>query len=246
LESTISELKRTNKEIQEFAYITAHDLKTPLRGIGTLADWLSTDYADKFDEEGRTQIMLLAERAKRADKLVDSILRYSNAGHDNEEHEQIDLNTALSEIICEIEPPENIEITVENKMPVLMCPKTHISQIFQNIISNAIKYMDKEKGQIKVGCNDDGGFWKFNISDNGPGIDHKYFKKIFKIFQTLSPPDETESTGIGLSVAKKIIKLNGGRIWLESNPGEGSTFFFTLPKQEIKASNKKLEANSTR
>jgi PAS domain S-box-containing protein len=230
LESTISELKRTNKELQEFAYITAHDLKTPLRGIGTLADWLSTDYADIFDEEGQKQVKMLAERAKRADKLVDSILRYSNAGHDKEEQEQMDLNTALPEIISEIEPPGNIEITVENKLPILMCQKTHISQIFQNIISNAIKYMDKEKGQIKVGCIDDGGFWKFSIADNGPGIDHKYYKKIFKIFQTLSPPDKTESTGIGLSVAKKLVKLNGGRIWVESKPGEGSTFFFTLPK----------------
>jgi len=234
LESTISELKRTNKELQEFAYITAHDLKTPLRGIGTLADWLSTDYSDKFDEEGQKQVNMLAERAKRADKLVDSILQYTNAGHDKEEYEQMDLDTAVPEIICEIEPPENIEITIENKLPVLMCHNTHIIQIFQNIISNAIKYMDKEKGQIKIGCIEDGCFWKFSIADNGPGIDHKYYKKIFKIFQTLSPPDETESTGIGLSVAEKLVTLNKGRIWVESNPGQGSTFFFTLPKSEVK------------
>ncbi len=233
LEATINELQRANKELQEFAYITAHDLKTPLRGIGTLANWLSTDYADKFDEEGQEQVKMLAERAKRVDKLVDSLLRYSNAGHDKEENEQMDLNTALPEIICEIEPPENIEITVENKLPVLMCQNTNISQIFQNIISNAIKYIDKEKGQIKVGCIEDGGFWKFSIADNGPGIDHKYYKKIFKIFQTLSPPDKTESTGIGLSVAKKLVKLNGGRIWVESKLGEGSTFFFTLPKAGV-------------
>jgi PAS domain S-box-containing protein len=237
LESTISELQRTNKELQEFAYITAHDLKTPLRGIGTLADWLSTDYADKFDEEGHKQVKMLAERAKRADRLVDSVLRYSSAGHEEEQNENVDLNIALPEIICEIEPPENIEITVENKLPVLMCQKTHISQIFQNIIGNAIKYMDKEKGQIKVGCIEENGFWKFSIADNGPGIDHKYYKKIFKIFQTLLPPDETDSTGIGLSVAKKLVKLNGGRIWVESNHGEGSTFFFTLPKPDAKCDN---------
>jgi PAS domain S-box-containing protein len=233
LESTISELKRTNKELQEFAYITAHDLKTPLRGIGTLADWLSADYADKFDEEGQKQIKMLAKRAKRADKLVDSILQYSSAGHTREEHEQIDLNTALPEIIHEIDPPENITVNIDNTLPVLICKKTHISQVFQNLIRNAIKYMDKERGQITIGCIEEDGFWKFNITDNGPGIDHKYYKKIFKIFQTLSPPDETDSTGIGLSVAKKIVKLNGGRIWVESNPGEGSTFFFTFPKQSI-------------
>jgi len=233
LESTVRELKRTNKELQEFAYIAAHDLKTPLRGIGTLAEWLSTDYADKFDEQGQKHVKLLAERAKRADKLVDSILQYSSAGHAREEQEQMDLNTVLSEIICKIDPPENIEITVENKLPVLMCKKTHISQVFQNLLSNAIQHMDKEKGQIKVGCIEEESFWKFSVADNGPGIDRKYFKKIFKIFQTLSPPDKTESTGIGLSVAQKIVKLNGGKIWVESNPDEGSSFFFTLPKSGI-------------
>ncbi len=233
LESTVRELTRTNKELQEFAYIIAHDLKTPLRGIGTLAEWLSTDYANKFDEQGQKQVKMLAERATRADKLVDSILQYSSAGHAKEEQEQIDLNTLLSEIIHEIEPTENIEITIENKLPVLTCQKTHISQVFQNLLSNAIQHMDKEKGQINVGCIEEEGFWKFSVADNGPGIDQKYFKKIFKIFQTLSPPNETESTGIGLSVAQKIVKLNGGRIWVESNPGEGSTFFFTLPKSGV-------------
>jgi len=230
LKSTVRELRRTNKELQEFAYITAHDLKTPLRGIGTLTEWLSTDYADKFDEQGQKHVKMLVERAKRADKLVDSILQYSSAGHLREEQEQVDLNTVLPEIIHEIDPPENIEITVENKLPVLTCEKSHIRQVFQNLLSNAVKHMDKEKGQIKVGCIEEEGFWKFSIADNGPGIDEKYFKKIFKIFQTLSPSDETESTGIGLSIAKKIVKMNAGRIWVESNPGEGSTFFFTLPK----------------
>ena len=234
LESTIHELKRTNKELQEFTYITAHDLKTPLRGIGTLADWLLTDYSDKFDENGQMQVKLLVERAKRSDKLVDSILQYSNAGQSIEEREQVDLKIALYEIIREIDPPENIEIIIDNNLPILICKKTHISQIFENLIRNAITYMDKEKGLIEVGCIEEGGFWKFNITDNGPGIDNKYHEKIFKIFQTLSQPDETESTGIGLSVAKKIVELNQGSIWVESNPREGSTFFFTLPKSDSK------------
>jgi signal transduction histidine kinase len=94
--------------------------------------------------------------------------------------------------------------------------------------------MDKEKGRINVGCIEEEAFWKFSVADNGPGIDQKYFKKIFKIFQTLSPTDETESAGIGLSIAKKIVRLNGGKIWVESNPGEGSSFFFTLPKSDVK------------
>ncbi len=245
LESTIHELKRTNMELQEFTYITAHDLKTPLRGIGTLADWLSTDYVDKFDKKGQKQIKMLVKRAKRADKLVDSILQYSSAGKSIEEHEQMDLNKALPDIIREINPSKNIEIILDKKLPILTCKKTHIRQIFQNLISNAIKYMDKEKGQIRIGCIEEGDFWKFSITDNGPGIEHKYHKKIFKIFQTLSSPDENASTGIGLSIVKKIVRLNGGKTWVESNPGQGSTFFFTLPKQEIEVSNEKIEANIT-
>ena len=233
LESAVWELRRANKELQEFAYITAHDLKTPLRGIGTLANWLSTDYADKFDEEGKKQVTLLVDKAKQMSALIDGIMQYSKLGHTSPEKRQVDLNTAVSDIIASIEPPENIHITIENELPILMCEKTQIMQVFQNLLSNAIKYMDKPEGQIKVGCLELGDFWKFSVTDNGPGIDEKYHKKIFKIFQTLSQQDRVDSTGIGLSIVKKIVELNAGIVWVESEPGKGSTFFFTVPKSRI-------------
>jgi PAS domain S-box-containing protein len=233
LESAVWELRRANKELQEFAYITAHDLKTPLRGIGTLANWLSTDYTDKFDEQGKKQVTLLVEKAKQMSALIDGILQYSKLGHTSPQKRQVDLNTLLSDIISGIEPPENIEITIENELPVLICEKTQIMQVFQNLLSNAVKYMDKPSGQIKVGCIEQDGFWKFSIADNGPGIDEKYHKKIFKIFQTLSPHNRVDSTGIGLSIVKKIVELNAGIVWVESEPGKGSTFFFTVPKSGI-------------
>jgi two-component system sensor kinase FixL len=230
LELAVWELRRTNKELQEFAYITAHDLKTPLRGIGTLADWISKDYADKFDENGREQVRLLVEKAKQMSALIDDILQYSRLGHSNPEKQQVDLNEVLPKVISGINPPENIQITIENKLPVLMCEETQIIQVFQNLLSNGVKYMDKSEGQIKVGCIKQNGFWKFSIADNGPGIDEKYHKKIFKIFQTLSPRDRADSTGIGLSIVQKIIELNAGVVWVESELGKGSTFFFTFPK----------------
>jgi PAS domain S-box-containing protein len=233
LESAVWELRRANKELREFAYVTAHDLKTPLRGIGTLANWLSTDYADKFDEQGKKQIVLLVDKAKQMSALIDGILQYSKLGHISPEKQQVDLNTALSDIIAGIEPPENIHITIENELPVLMCEKTQIIQVFQNLLSNAVKYMDKPEGQIKVGCIEQNGFLKFSVTDNGPGIDEKYFKEIFKIFQTLAPQNRNDSTGIGLSIVKKIVELNAGIVWVESEPGKGSTFFFTLPKSRI-------------
>ena len=234
LESAIWELRRANKELKEFAYITAHDLKTPLRGIGTLADWLSTDYAEKFDEQGKKQIALLVKKARQMSTLIDGIMQYSRLGHESPEKQQVDLNKVLTEVIDDIDTPENIHITVENELPVLMCEKTQIMQVFQNLLSNAVKYMDKPEGQIKVGCAEQNGFWKFSVADNGPGIDEKYHKKIFKIFQTLCPQDRADSTGIGLSIVKKIIELNAGIIWVESEPGKGSTFFFTLPKSRTR------------
>ncbi len=233
LESAVWELRRANKELKEFAYITAHDLKTPLRGIGTLADWISTDYADKFDEEGKKQVRLLVGKAKQMSALVDDILQYSRLGHSNPEKQKVDLNTIVSEVITGINPPENIETSIENELPALICEKTQIMQVFQNLLSNAVKYMDKPNGQIKVGCVEQDGFWKFSVADNGPGIDQKYFKKIFKIFQTLSSQNRVDSTGIGLSIVKKIVELNAGVVWVESKLGKGSTFFFTFPKSGI-------------
>lgn len=231
LESNVRELSRANKELEEFAYIAAHDLKTPLRGIGTLADWLVMDYADKFDEEGKEQVKLINTRAKQMSFLIDRIQQYSKLGQSGQIKQRVDLDEVLSEVISIIAPPENIEVIVEDKLPVIVCERTHIIQVFQNLLSNAVKYMDKPKGQIKVGYNENDNFWKFSIADNGPGIQQKHFEKIFRIFQTLSPRNGIESTGIGLSIVKKLVELNNGRVWVESEVNRGSTFFFTLPKQ---------------
>jgi two-component system sensor kinase FixL len=237
LELSVLELSRANKELEEFAYIAAHDLKRPLRGIGTLADWLVMDCADKFDEGGKEQVRLLTTRAKQMSDLIDGIEQYSRLGRSDQKKQQVDLNVVISDVISIITPPENIEITVENELPVLMCERTHIIQIFQNLLSNAVNYMDKPKGQIKVRCADEDCFWKFSVADNGPGIQQKHFEKIFKIFQTLSPHSGVESSGIGLSIVKKLVELNKGRVWVESEVGQGSTFFFTLPRQRQEVQN---------
>jgi light-regulated signal transduction histidine kinase (bacteriophytochrome) len=232
LETTNLELIRTNKELQEFAYITAHDLKTPLRAIGTLAEWLSVDYGEKFDEQGKEHIDLLVAKAKQMSVLIDDILRYSGAGQNTQKRQEVDLNQVLSEVINEVAPPEHIEVTFENPLPTMVGKKTHIIQIFQNLLSNGIKYMDKPKGQIKVACIEQDNCWRFSVVDNGPGIEKKYFDKIFKIFQTLSPREDVKRTGIGLSIVKKLVELNQGTVWVESEVGNGSSFFFTLPKRQ--------------
>ncbi len=224
------ELESVNQELKDFAYIASHDLKAPLRAIKTLADWISSDYGDKLDQDGQEQLKLLRQRVDRMHNLIDGILQYSRVGRVREKNTEIHLDKLLPEIIDILAPPENIKITLETAMPVIKCEETRITQVFQNLLSNAVKYMDKPDGQIKVSCIEEGESWKFSIADNGPGIDKKHWDRIFKIFQTLTPRDEFESTGIGLTVVKKIIEMYGGKIWLESEVGKGTMFFFTLSK----------------
>jgi len=230
LELAVAELSRTNKELCEFAHIVAHDLKAPLRAIGTLADWISTDYADKFDEQGKEQVRLLISRAQQMSALIDNVLQYSRLGQKGETIERVNLNLVVSEVIAGIEVPQNIEIVIENELPCLTCDRTQVIQLFQNLLSNAVKYMDKPEGLIRIACIEKEDFWEFSVSDNGPGIEQQHFERIFKLFQTLSPREGVDSTGIGLSIVRKIAELNGGKTWVQSEVDKGSTFFFTLPK----------------
>ena len=229
----LEELESVNGELKDFAYIISHDLKAPLRGITTLANWISTDYADKFDEEGKERLRLLMERVNRMYNMIEGVLQYSRVGRIREEKVLVDLNVLIEEVIDMINAGDNIKISVDNKLPVVKFELTRISQVFQNLLDNAVKYMDKPEGLIEIGCIEEEDFWKFSVSDNGPGIEERNFERIFKIFQTLVPREKFESTGVGLTIAKKIVELYGGRIWLTSEPRKGTTFFFTLPKNKI-------------
>lgn len=226
----LEKLNRVEQEFKDFAYIISHDLKAPLRAVKALTEWLAADYADKFDEEGKEQLNLLISRVGRMHNLIDGALQYSRIGRVTEKPEQIDLNQLMPDIIEMLEPPANIHITVENQLPVITSERTRIQQVFENLLSNAVRFMDKPEGVIKVGCTEEDDCWKFIISDNGPGIKEESFERIFKIFQTLQPKDQLETTGVGLTLVKKIVELYSGRVWLESKVGEGTTFFFTLPK----------------
>lgn len=239
----LKEVQRANHELKDFAHIVSHDLKAPLRGIRTLANWISTDYGDKLGEQGREHLNLLSRRANRLHNLIKGVLQYSMVGRVREEKVQVDLNQLVSEVIDSLAPPESVTVTIEDKLPVIECEHTRIAQLFQNLLGNAVKYMDKPKGRVKIGCESENGFWKFSIADNGPGIREKDFERIFQIFQTLSRSDESESTGVGLTMVKKIVELYGGKIWVESQLRHGSTFFFTLPKNQAEGKNAELEAN---
>ena len=227
----LHEIESANEELKNFAYVVSHDLKAPLRAISSLAYWISTDYAEKFDDEGRENMRLLINRVHRMDGLIDGILLYSRVGRVKETIVEVDLNHLVREVIDLLAPPENISITIDNALPTVMTEPTRIQQVFQNLLSNAIKYMDKPTGQIHIGCRAEAGQWKFSVADNGPGIKQQHFAKIFQLFQTLAPRDRVESSGVGLALVRKIVEMYGGHIWVESTFGEGSTFYFTLPNK---------------
>ncbi len=225
----LRQVEQANQELTEFAYVVSHDLKAPLRGIGSLAGWLATDYGHKLEAEGREQLTLMLGRVKRMSALIDGILTYSRAGRSREGRMDVDLARLVPNVIDLLAPPPHIRVEIETPLPTLHLEPTKAQQLFQNLLSNAIKYMDKPAGLVRVSCVPSGGdFLQFSVADNGPGIEAKYFERIFQLFQTLAPRDSVEGTGVGLALVKKIVELDGGRIWVESAPGRGSTFHFTL------------------
>ncbi len=226
-----AELEAMNNELKSFAYIVSHDLKTPLRGISQLAYWLVQDYGEAFDEQGQKMVDLLINRVKRMDNLIEGILTYSRIGHLKEQRKYLDMTTLLKNVVDSISPPAHIQVRFENELPVIIGDETRITQVFQNLVDNAVKFLDKPQGMINILCEDLGDVWKFCVTDNGPGISEQYHEKIFQIFQTLEARDVRESTGVGLAVVKKIVEFYGGKIWLESTLHQGSSFYVTLPKR---------------
>lgn len=224
----VRELENANGELSDFAHVVSHDLKAPLRAISTLASMLAQDYRAQFDAAGREQIDLLISRVRRMYSLVDGILAYSRLGRSPEERTDVDLNEVATHAVDLIAPPANIEVRIESVLPSLVCDRTRMLQVFQNLVGNAIKFMDKPQGVVRIGNASHNGELKLYVADNGPGIEERHFDRIFKVFQTLQSRDEFESTGIGLAIVKKIVEAYEGHIWLESTIGEGTTFYFTL------------------
>jgi signal transduction histidine kinase len=175
-------------------------------------------------------MMILMNRVIRLHDLVDAVLRYSRAVRGSEEPSEVDLNRVIPSIIDMLSPPTHVTIRVEGEMPRIICDRTRIEQVFQNLLSNALKFMDKRHGDIRIRCSSENDHWKFSVSDNGPGIEERDLFRIFRIFETSGSHDDAGSTGIGLAVVKKIVEMYGGSVWAESRLGSGSTFFFTFPK----------------
>ncbi|MCS6824192.1 MAG: sensor histidine kinase [Cytophagaceae bacterium] len=230
LESKIKELNRSNEELDRYAHVISHDLKSPLNSLKGLLDIFKLEYKNKLDAQGEQMIYMMEEQLKNMKLMIKGMLEYAEVKSNIKQIEEIDLNVIVSDIIKNMFVPTHINISIISTLPTIKIERILIQQIFQNLISNAVKYMDKEKGEIKIGCTENTDHYTFYVSDNGPGIDKKYHEKIFELFKTASVEKSYNSSGIGLAIVKKIIQDKQGDIWLTSEQGIGTTFYFKLPK----------------
>jgi PAS domain S-box-containing protein len=225
-------LQRSNRDLDQFAYVASHDLKAPLRGIANLSQWIEEDLGSGVPEPTREHLKLLRSRVHRMEALIDGVLEYSRAARTAGQRESVPVRRVLREVIDLIAPPASIHFEVASDMPTLTTHRLPLQQVFMNLITNAVKYacVDRPDPRIEIGYRVDGGVAEFFVSDNGPGIAPPFHEKIWGIFQTLQPRDEVEGTGIGLALVKKIVESRGGRVWVESAAGQGATFRFTWPE----------------
>ncbi|WP_442265527.1 sensor histidine kinase [Tenacibaculum sp. ZS6-P6] len=228
-EELLNHLTISNKELNDFAHVVSHDLKAPLRSMNALVTWLHEDLSHLINNEDiEKNFKLLIKKIDKMDHLINGILKYAGVDKIERSERQVDLDLVLSDIIYTIHIPDHVKINIPKKLPTIRGDKFRIHQLFQNLISNAVKYANKENGLVTISYEDKSENWEFRIQDNGKGIKEKYHKKIFDIFQTLD--DHHNSTGIGLAIVTKIIALYKGKIWVESEYGKGATFIVSLPK----------------
>ncbi|KAI9132335.1 PAS domain S-box protein [Acaryochloris sp. CCMEE 5410] len=230
LTATTEQLEKRNQELDQFAYVTSHDLKAPLRAIANLSEWIEEDLEDHFTDEARNQMTLLRSRVMRMENLINGLLSYSRAGRLHQPSQKVDVKQLVNEIINSLNIPNSMEVQIDPELPCLMTQELPLLQVFSNLISNAVKHHNQDRGKIKIMFQDQGNHYQFSVKDDGPGIDPQYHQKVFNIFQTLKARDSFESTGIGLAIVKKIVESQGGTITLVSQLGAGSTFHFTWLK----------------
>jgi light-regulated signal transduction histidine kinase (bacteriophytochrome) len=224
----LKKLAKSNEELEEYAHIVSHDLKSPLRSLSALNSWIQADNKGNFDEVSVQNFKDIDAILETMENLISNILEYSSVNANSEINNDVDLNELVEDLKTVLFIPKNISINILNKLPTIKGDKTKFQQLFQNLISNSIKYIDKEKGIINIDVTSQELFYKFSIEDNGIGIEKQHFDKIFKIFQSLNI--SKDSNGIGLSIVKKIVDIYNGEVWLESEVNKGTKFYFTFKK----------------
>jgi PAS domain S-box-containing protein len=225
----VADLKRSNEELEKFAHVAAHDLKSPLRGIDNLARWIIDDYQDKLPDEAQKMLGMLRARVGRLERFLDDILSYSRAGHTDEQVSETDVNAMVADL-AQTHLPESFNLNVPAPLPRLVTFATPLRQVFANLVANAVKHHHKGGGQISITAMPSGSYYEFVVSDDGPGIPPDDQDRVFQMFQTLRPRDEVEGSGMGLALVKKLVEWQGGRVWIVSEPGKrGTEMHFLWP-----------------
>ena len=233
LVKTVGELKRSNDELQQFAYVSSHDLQEPLRMVTSYTQLLAGRYKGRLDSDADEFIAFAVDGCNRMQGLIKDLLAYSRAGTNGKVLHEVSAENALKEALANLRATidQSSAVVTHDALPAIRTDETQLTQVFQNLVGNAIKYHGTEVPQVHVSATKNGGNeWTFSVRDNGLGIDPQYFERIFILFQRLHGRDEFDGTGIGLAICKKILERLGGRIWVESQPEKGSTFYFALPE----------------
>lgn len=225
----VTALEKSNRDLDQFAYVASHDLKAPLRGIANLAQWIEDDLGDRMDDQARHHMQLLRGRVVRLENLIGGILAYSRAGRDQHDAGELDLHAVATEAWEILSPPSaaHLALPPRAELPPFVGSRTQLQQVLMNLFGNAIKYNPDRELHVELGVRRDGPHYEFLVRDDGVGIAPEYHDRIWGLFQTLERRDKIESTGIGLSVVRKIVESHGGRAWVRSQPGAGATFYFT-------------------
>jgi PAS domain S-box-containing protein len=232
LRAVAAELERSNKDLEQFAAIVSHDLQEPLRMVASYTQLLAERYEGRLDEKAKKYVAYVVDGAIRMQQLINDLMIYSRIGTHGTTMENKDSHSILGDAIRNLDSAivESNAIITNDELPTVRFDTTQLIQVFQNLLANAIKFRGEDLPCVHVSARDDSDAWIFSIRDNGIGIDRKYEDRIFVVFQRLHTPRLYPGTGIGLAVCKRIVERHGGRIWFESEPGKGSTFFFTIPK----------------
>ena len=231
IKENLKQLAESNKELEQFAYITSHDLREPLRMITSFLQLLERRYKDQLDQDANEFIEFAVNGAKRLDNMTNDLLLYSRITSQKREIAPVNIEEVLEEVLINLKVPieENNAVITHDPLPTINGDAQLMVQLFQNIIGNAIKYHGEETPKIHISDKKEKNQYLFSIKDNGIGMSTKHLERIFTIFQRLHTQEEYEGTGIGLAIAQKIVKQSGGQIWAESELGKGTTFYFTIP-----------------
>jgi PAS domain S-box-containing protein len=229
-----AELKRSNRDLAQFAFTASHDLQEPLRMMTTYLTTLQQQYGDGLAEPARKWIGLSLDSGRWMQQLINDLLSYAHVGTREEHFETLDANEVVNQVITHLGEmiESNSASVTHDDLPAVTAGVTLMTELLQNLVSNAIKFHSQEPPVVHISAREAGGEWVFSVQDNGIGIDAKYVDRIFKIFERLHPSDRYPGSGIGLAVCKRVVERHGGRIWCESELGKGTTFFFSLPKAE--------------